>query len=233
MRKLETALPCAAAERLFFAWGACQGGGCCGFCPRRWNGRERSPPGQASLKKIGERRRPRKEVPFPWNHSLVEEWGKVVSQVGLACGLKTNASWPAHQLRRAGEVVFDVRRRETERLFSAFSQRYLLTSPARPAGGRAVTSVTKEGRRPGTRKSSLPPPSHQRRESRGKNLFPLGFFPPFLPKKWGPGWASHRSLPFQRRRNCPPLPEKPEAAARFPRGGFFHFSLFADLDEAQ
>ena len=21
---------------------------------------------------------------------------------------------------------------------------------------------------------------------------------PFLPKKWGPGWASHRSRPFQR-----------------------------------
>ena len=33
MRKRETALPCAAAERLFFAWGACQGGGCCGFLP--------------------------------------------------------------------------------------------------------------------------------------------------------------------------------------------------------
>ena len=33
LRKRETALPCAAAERLFFAWGACQGGGCCGFLP--------------------------------------------------------------------------------------------------------------------------------------------------------------------------------------------------------
>ncbi len=49
----------------------------------------------------------------------------------------------------------------------------------------------------------------------------------------GPRPGVPRSRPFQRRRNCPPLPEKPEAAARFPRGGFFHFSLFADLDEAQ
>ena len=57
---------------------------------------------------------------------------------------------------------------------------------------RAAGQVTSE-------KYSLPPHTHQRRESRGKNLFPLGFFPPFLPKKWGPGWASQGSLPFQRR----------------------------------
>ena len=48
-----------------------------------------------------------KEVPSPWNPILWwEEWGKVVSQVGAwPAASKTNASWPAHQLGRAGEVV--------------------------------------------------------------------------------------------------------------------------------
>ena len=46
----------------------------------------------------------------------------------------------------------------------------------------------------------------------------------------GPRPGGLRSRLFQRRRKAP---KKPEAAARVPRGGFFHFSLFADLDEAQ
>ena len=84
---------------------------------------------------------------------------------------------------------------------------YPLTSPARPAGGRAVTSVTTRGpqARYPVRGTASPTQLHQRRESRGKNLFPLGFFPLFLPKKWGPGWASHRSLPFQRRAQRPTM----------------------------
>ncbi|MFQ9411449.1 MAG: hypothetical protein ACLR1T_10885 [Evtepia gabavorous] len=35
-----------------------------------------------------------------------EEWGKVVGQIGAwPTASKTNASWPAHQLGRAGEVI--------------------------------------------------------------------------------------------------------------------------------
>ena len=72
--------------------------------------------------------------------------------------------------------------------------------PAQPVGG-PLRAFRWEGRRPGTKAEvQRLTTSHQRRESRGKNLFPLGFFPPFLLKKWGPGWASHRSPPFQRRR---------------------------------
>ena len=73
---------------------------------------------------------------------------------------------------------------------------YLSTFPARPAGGRAVTSVTTRGpqARYPVRGTASPTQLHQRRESRGKNLFPLGFFPPFLPKKWGPGRAGQGSL---------------------------------------
>ena len=72
--------------------------------------------------------------------------------------------------------------------------------PAQPVGG-PLRAFQCEGRRPGNQREVQLPPTqpHQRRESRGKNLFPLGFFPPFLPKKWGPGRAGQGSLPFQRR----------------------------------
>ena len=78
--------------------------------------------------------------------------------------------------------------------------------PAQPVGG-PLRAFQCEGRRPGNQREVQLPPTqpHQRRESRGKNLFPLGFFPLFLPKKWGPGWASHRSLPFQRRAQRPTM----------------------------
>ena len=48
-----------------------------------------------------------KEVPSPWNPILWwEERGKVVGSVwAWPAASKTNASWPAHQLGRAGEVV--------------------------------------------------------------------------------------------------------------------------------
>ena len=78
--------------------------------------------------------------------------------------------------------------------------------PAQPVGG-PLRAFRWEGRRPGTKIEVQPPPPqpHQRRGSRGRNLLPRGFFPPFLPKKWGPGWASHRSLPFQRRAQRPTM----------------------------
>ena len=116
---------------------------------------------------------------------------------------KTNASWPAHQLGRAGEVIH----RREEKTGTRTVTFCLLPKgthprpqPAQPVGG-PLRAFQCEGRRPGNQREVQLPPTqpHQRRESRGKNLFPLGFFPPFLPKKWGPGWASHRSRPFQRR----------------------------------
>ena len=47
------------------------------------------------------------EVPTPWTPILwCEERGKVVGAVwAWPAASKTNASWPAHQLGRAGEVV--------------------------------------------------------------------------------------------------------------------------------
>ena len=67
---------------------------------------------------------------------------------------------------------------------------YPRPQPAQPVGG-PLRAFRWEGRRPRTKAEvQRLTTSHQRRESRGKNLFPRGFFPPFLPKKWGPGWAS-------------------------------------------
>ena len=96
---------------------------------------------------------------------------------------------------------------------------YLRPQPAQPVGG-PLRAFQCEGRRPGNQREVQPPPTqpHQRRGSRGRNLLPRGFFPPFLPKKWGPGWASQGSLPFQRRwrrpRNAPP-PGQPPSQRRW------------------
>ena len=88
-----------------------------------------------------------------------------------------------------------------------FPKGHLPTSPARPAGGRAVTGLSLGGpqARYPIRGTASPTQPHQRRESRGKNLFPLGFFPPFLPKKWGPGRVGQGFLPFQRRKEKPTM----------------------------
>ena len=117
---------------------------------------------------------------------------------------------------RAGEVVH--RREEqvgNEKVFLCLLPKGTCphSQPAQPVGG-PLRAFRCEGRRPGTKAEvQRLTTSHQRRESRGKNLFPLGFFPPFLPKKWGPGWASHRSLPFQRRGRKPATPPPPQNAA--------------------
>ena len=125
------------------------------------------------------------------------------SNWGLACGLKDQrlmARPPARAGGRSG--LLTVGKHGKSKGYSPPSPKgYPLTSPARPAGGRAVTSVTTRGpqARYPVRSTAFPPRTHQRRGSRGRNLLPRGFFPPFLPKKWGSGWASQGSLPFQRR----------------------------------
>ena len=146
-----------------------------------------------------------KEPPSPWNPILWwEDRGKVVpSGRGLACGLQDQrlmARPPARAGGRGGSLTGGKSRKKNG--FSPpFPKGYLSTSPARPAGGRAATGLSLGGpqARYPVRGTASPTQLHQRRESRGKNLFPLGFFPPFLPKKWGPGRVGQGSLPFQRR----------------------------------
>ena len=151
-------------------------------------------------------------------HSLVGGMGEGGwSGIGLACGLQDQrlmARPPARAGGRSGSLTAG-KSGKSNGYSLPFPKGYPLTSPARPAGGRAVTGLSLGGPQAGypVRSTASPTPPHQRRESRGKNLFPLGFFPPFLPKKWGPGWASHRSLPFQRRGRKPATPPPPQNAA--------------------
>ena len=139
----------------------------------------------------------------------------VPSGRGLACGLQDQrlmARPPARAGGRSGLLTGGESGKPNG--YSLPSPKgYLPTSPARPAGGRAVTGLSLGGpqARYPVRSTASPKQPHQRRGSRGRNLLPRGFFPPFLPKKWGPGWASHRSLPFQRRGPIPTTspPDKP------------------------
>ena len=121
----------------------------------------------------------------------------------LACGLQDQrlmARPPARAGGRSGSLTGG-KSGKRNGFSPPFPKGYLSTSPARPAGGRAATGLSLGGpqARYPVRGTASPTQLHQRRESRGKNLFPLGFFPPFLPKKWGPGRVGQGSLPFQRR----------------------------------
>ena len=153
-------------------------------------------------------------------HSLVRgtgEGGWV--GMGLACGLQDQrlmARPPARAGGRSGLLTGGESGKPNGSSLSS-PKGYPPTSPARPAGGRAVTCLSLGGpqARYPVRSTASPKQLHQRRGSRGRNLLPRGFFPPFLPKKWGPGWVSHRSLPFQRRWRKPTMP--PPGQAPVPR----------------
>jgi len=176
--------------------------------PLERRGTVASQPGPYFFEEIGERTpRGRRFLPLGTPFSGGRNGGKWFRQVGAwPAASKTNASWPAHRLGRAGEVVYwrqEKMENRTVTLRLLPKGTHPRPQPAQPVGG-PLQAFHCEGRRPGTKKEvQLLTTSHQRRESRGKNLFPLGFFPPFLPKKWGPGWASQGSLPFQRRRRNP------------------------------
>ena len=143
-------------------------------------------------------------------HSLVGGTGESGS-VRLGPGLRplkpTPHGPPTGSGGREKWFVDGRRKRETEKVTLRLFPKGIhpRPQPAQPVGG-PLRAFRWEGRRPGTKIEVQPPPPqpHQRRGSRGRNLLPRGFFPPFLPKKWGPGWASQGSRPFQRRRGRTP-----------------------------
>ena len=124
-------------------------------------------------------------------HSLVEERGKVVISVwAWPAASKTNASWPAHQLGRAGEVVYCREEKwKPERLLSAFSQRgprHVPSPPSRWAGRygpfnvRAAGQVTSE-------KYNFPPHNPTREGSpEGRTSSLWGSFPHFFSRNGAP-----------------------------------------------
>ena len=146
-------------------------------------------------------------------YSLVRETGEGSwLDADLACGLQNQrlmARPPARAGGRSGLLTGGKSGKPNG--YSLLSPKgHLPTPPARPAGGRAVTgpsNVRAAGQVTSEKYNfhTTPPES----ESRGKNLFPLGFFPPFLPKKWGPGRAGQGSPPFQRRGAKPTRPPHP------------------------
>ena len=163
-----------------------------------------SQPGPYFLEEIGERTpRGRRFLPLgtPFSGGGTGEGGWV--GMGLACGLQDQrlmARPPARAGGRSGSLTGG-KSGKRNGFSPPFPKGYLSTSPARPPAGRAATGLSLGGpqARYPVRGTASPTQLHQRRESRGKNLFPLGFFPPFLPKKWGPGRVGQGSLPFQRR----------------------------------
>ena len=134
----------------------------------------------------------------------------MVSQVG-ACLPPPDQRLMARPPARAGRRKWFVDgRRETERLFSAFSQDCLPhPQPAgrwagryEPFAGRAAGQVSRK-------RYSLPHTTPPEKGVRGKNLFPLGFFPHFFPK-WGPGWKQPSFPPVLGAKRLPPKSRKPE-----------------------
>ena len=109
---------------------------------------------------------------------------------------KTNASWPAHQLGRAGEVVYCREEKVGTRTVTlCLSQRvptYVPSPPSRWAGRYGPFAVRAAGQVISEKYSlpTQPPPEGARGGTSSQ-----GFFSPFLPKKWGPGRAGQGSLP--------------------------------------
>ena len=121
--------------------------------------------------------------------------------MGLACGLQDQrlmARPPARAGGRSGSLTGG-KSGKRNGFSPPFPKGYLSTSPARPAGGRAVTSVTKRGPQAGypVRGTASPHTTPPEKGVPGEEPPPPGFFPPFLPKKWGPG----RAGPVPRRSN--------------------------------
>ena len=140
--------------------------------------------------------------------------------MGLACGLQDQrlmARPPARAGGRGGSLTGGKVGNGMVFLLPFPKGTCSRPQPAQPVGG-PLRAFQCEGRRPGIPSEVQPPPTqpHQRRGSRGRNLLPRGFFPPFLPKKWSPGRAGQGSLPFQRRGQNPQHPQPLKKCAFVP-----------------
>ncbi len=81
-----------------------------------------------------------------------------------------------------------------------FPKGYLFTPPARPAGGRAVTSVTKRGPQAGypTRSTAFPHTTPPEKGVQREEPLPSGVLFPISSQEMGPRPGRPRSPPFQR-----------------------------------
>ena len=147
---------------------------------------ERAPRGFAPWTPVGER------VSFPHTPFLwpVVKVAWFFDRSTWPAASKTNASWPAHQLGRAGEVIH--RREEktgtrTVTLCLLPKGTYPRPQPAQPVGG-PLRAFQCEGRRPGIPSEVQPPPHNPTREGGpgGGTSSPGGSFPHFFPRNGAP-----------------------------------------------
>ena len=122
--------------------------------------------------------------------------------MGLACGLQDQrlmARPPARAGGRSGSLTGG-KSGKRNGFSPPFPKGYLSTSPARPAGGRAVTSVTKRGPQAGypTRSTAFPHTTPPEKGVQREEPLPSGVLSPISSQEMGPrpGWP--RSPPFQR-----------------------------------
>ena len=133
-----------------------------------------------------------KEVPSPWNPILWwEERGKVVpSGRGLACGLQDQrlmARPPARAGGRSGLLTGGKSGKPNGSSLPS-PKGYLPTSPARPAGGRAVTSVPTRGpqARYQERSTASPHTTPPEKGVPGEEPPPPGVLSPISSQEMGP-----------------------------------------------
>ena len=144
----------------------------------------------------------------------------VPSGRGLACGLQDQrlmARPPARAGGRSG-LLTGGESGKPNGYFLPSPKGYPPTSPARPAGGRAVTSVTKRGPQAGypVRSTASPTPPTREGGPGGGTSSPGGSFPHFFPRNGAPAGQA----PVPARSNGvgkPPKRTLPSAAPRQPR----------------
>ena len=124
-------------------------------------------------------------------HSLVGGMGEGGwSGRGLACGLQDQRLMARPPARAGGRssLLTGGESGKPNGYFLPSPKGYPPTSPARPAGGRAVTSVTKRGPQAGylVRSTASPTPPTREGGPGGGTSSPGGSFPHFFPRNGAP-----------------------------------------------
>ena len=154
-------------------------------------------------------------------HSLVGGMGEGSwSNWGLACGLKDQrlmARPPARAGGRSG-LLSRGKSGNPNGYFLPSPKGYPSTSPARPAGGRAVTSVTKRGPQAGypVRSTASPSTTPPEKGVPGEEPPPPGVLSPISSQEMGPRLGKPRfpAVPTAKERNRkPPVRASPAQTA--------------------
>ena len=151
-------------------------------------------------------------------HSLVGERGRWFRQVGAwPAASKTNASWPAHQLGRAGRSgLLTEGKTGTRTVTLCLFPRVPTHAPSPPSrwAGRYGPSNVRAAGRVSHKRYSLPPPNPTREGSpEGRTSSLWGSFPHFFPRNGAP--AGQATVPCRSNGvgEKPPTPPPPQNAA--------------------